>query len=110
MKYDPTKKEEWLNYVRKLDETDEDEATFTIYKIVNNLMHAGRWEEIDEMLAMLDPHTENLDVLVAFLFITTPGRDHQLPSRANLHIQCYWRLKPILTTWGCLDKIVGIMK
>ena len=58
-----------------------------IYNKVDDLLLAGKFEEVDKLLSYIDVRNTNIDILLGWLTITLAARS-KLKNRANFFFQC----------------------
>jgi hypothetical protein len=97
--------EDWFSCVRALNKVDLQEANVLIHMMLDKLCKAGKWSDIDTLIDMIDPENEDLDIIMSFLVVTGRASKH-LHNRSAFCDAVYPRLKPAITTWGVLDRLM----
>lgn len=99
-------KTEWFSCVRSLGKVDVQESIYLIHMMLNKLSWAGKWEDIDELIGMVDAEKEDLDIVLSFLMCThTKVAVGFLKNRSTLYEVAFPRLQKVITTPGVLDRL-----
>jgi hypothetical protein len=101
----------WLDKAREVveescDPNSLDQAVYLVMSGLNDMLHAGEWEEIDALIEELNPEYENLDILFTFLMSTSHCEaPKKLNNRTKLYDESYDRLSKVITTQGVMEAL-----
>mgnify|MGYP003964719485 CR=1 FL=1 len=82
----------WLTKARELVKTDKGKACLEIHIRMDELYHAGEWEECKKIIDEIDAENDHFDIVVSMMVSSYAAKEELSPSRDNFYLAAYHRL------------------